>query len=266
MARYLYLEGASGISGDMTVAALLDLGGSREKLNALFADLHSLGLHYALERKNSYSISGLDFQVFVHGKDADHTEHHEESYHENHEHHNHESHGHHRHAHRHLAEVFEIVDQAKLTPRAKNLAHRIFEIIAESEAKAHGVSKEEVHFHEVGALDSIADILAVSVLMDDLGIENTVVESLHEGSGEVLTQHGALPVPVPAVANIAATYGIALQKTSVKGEMVTPTGIAVAAHCVQKNAFPKFTKLKNRHRAGQTGFWKSEFFTGNDFD
>ena len=71
MARYLYLEGASGISGDMTVAALLDLGGSREKLNALFADLHSLGLHYALERKNSYSISGLDFQVFVHGKDAD---------------------------------------------------------------------------------------------------------------------------------------------------------------------------------------------------
>ena len=265
MARYLYLEGASGISGDMTVAALLDLGGSREKLNALFADLHSLGLHYALERKNSYSISGLDFQVFVHGKDADHTEHHEESYHENHEnheHHNHESHGHHRHAHRHLAEVFEIVDQAKLTPRAKNLAHRIFEIIAEAEAKAHGVSKEEVHFHEVGALDSIADILAVSVLMDDLGIENTVVESLHEGSGEVLTQHGALPVPVPAVANIAATYGIALQKTSVKGEMVTPTGIAVAAHCVQKNAFPKFTKLKKSASGWANGILEKRIFYG----
>ena len=263
MAKYLYLEGASGISGDMTVAALLDLGGSREKLNALFADLHSLGLHYALERKNSYSISGLDFQVFVHGKDADHTEHHEESYHENHEHHNHESHGHHehhRHAHRHLAEVFEIVDQAKLTPRAKNLAHRIFEIIAEAEAKAHGVSKEEVHFHEVGALDSIADILAVSVLMDDLGIENTVVESLHEGSGEVLTQHGALPVPVPAVANIAATYGIALQKTSVKGEMVTPTGIAIAAALRTKKRLPEIYQIeKIGIGLGKRDFGKANF-------
>ncbi len=263
MAKYLYLEGASGISGDMTVAALLDLGGSREKLNALFADLHSLGLHYALERKNSYSISGLDFQVFVHGKDADHTEHHEESYHENHEHHNHESHGHHehhRHAHRHLAEVFEIVDQAKLTPRAKNLAHRIFEIIAEAEAKAHGVSKEEVHFHEVGALDSIADILAVSVLMDDLGIENTVVESLHEGSGEVLTQHGALPVPVPAVANIAATYGIALQKTSVKGEMVTPTGIAIAAALRTKKRLPEIYQIeKIGIGLGKWDFGKANF-------
>ena len=112
----------------------------------------------------------------------------------------------------------------------------------------------------MGALDSIADILAVSVLMDDLGIENTVVESLHEGSGEVLTQHGALPVPVPAVANIAATYGIALQKTSVKGEMVTPTGIAVAAHCVQKNAFPKFTKLKKSASGWANGILEKRIF------
>ncbi|PWJ65857.1 hypothetical protein SAMN05720473_103262 [Fibrobacter sp. UWB15] len=270
MMKYLYLDGSCGISGDMTVAALLGLGASREKMDAAIASLNLDGVHVHVENSKSYSIAGLSFAVHVHDHDADHVHSHEEGYVEHcetkddrrktkecHE-------GHHHHEHRHLSEVYEILDRAAnagaVTPRALETAKKIFRIIAEAEAKAHGVPVEEVHFHEVGAVDSIVDILAVAVLADDLGIENCIVTGLNEGSGFVETQHGQLPIPVPAVAHIAEAAGIALHITETKGEMVTPTGAGIVAALRTSESLPAGYKiLKSGVGLGKRDFGRANF-------
>ena len=279
--KYLYLDGSCGISGDMTVAALLGLGASREKLDAAIAGLGLEGVHIHVENSKSYSIAGLSFAVHVHGHDADHVHSHEEGYVEHHHHHEHGEHCHgastgstgsptlsatlhHHHEHRHLSEVYEILDRAAnagaVTPRALETAKKIFCIIAEAEAKAHGVPVEEVHFHEVGAVDSIVDILAVAVLADDLGIENCIVTGLNEGSGFVETQHGQLPIPVPAVAHIAEAAGIALRITETKGEMVTPTGAGIVAALRTQETLPAGYKiLKSGVGLGKRDFGRANF-------
>lgn len=261
MSKYLYLEGASGISGDMTVAALLDLGASREKLDAALASLGIEGFHYHISRGASYSISGCSFSVHLH-----HPEHcHEEAYdaHDHHQHtheHHHTHAAHHHHEHRHLADVYAIIDHAALTPTANALAKKIFRIVAEAEAKAHGVDIEQVHFHEVGAVDSIVDIIATAALVDDLGIEGCIVTGLSEGHGTVKCQHGELPVPVPAVMNIAAAYGIPLRTTDTCGEMVTPTGIAIAAAlCKQQQLPPAYRILSTGIGLGKRDFGRANF-------
>ena len=273
MMKYLYLDGSCGISGDMTVAALLGLGASREKMDAAIAGLGLEGVHVHVENSKSYSIAGLSFAVHVHGHDADHVHSHEEGYVEHHHHHEHSEHCHgastssatlHHHEHRHLSEVYEILDRAAnagaVTPRALETAKKIFRIIAEAEAKAHGVPVEEVHFHEVGAVDSIVDILAVAVLADDLGIENCIVTGLNEGSGFVETQHGQLPIPVPAVAHIAEAAGIALHITETKGEMVTPTGAGIVAALRTSESLPAGYKiLKSGVGLGKRDFGRANF-------
>lgn len=261
MMKYLYLDGSCGISGDMTVAALLGLGASREKMDAAIAGLGLEGVHVHVENSKSYSIAGLSFAVHVHDHDADHVHSHEEGYVEQHHHH---EHGHHHHEHRHLSEVYEILDRAAkagtVTPRAHETAKKIFRIIAEAEAKAHGVPVEEVHFHEVGAVDSIVDILAVAVLADDLGIENCIVTGLNEGSGFVETQHGQLPIPVPAVAHIAEAAGIVLHITETKGEMVTPTGAGIVAALRTSESLPANYKiLKSGIGLGKRDFGRANF-------
>ena len=135
MNKLLYLEGASGISGDMAVAALLDLGGSRKKLDAVLKSLRLEGFDYTVSRRKSCGIDGCDFDVHLH-------EHHHET-------------GHHHHTHRNLADVYEVIDRGDMSRRARELAKKIFRIVAEAEAEAHGCTVEEVHFHEVGAVDSI---------------------------------------------------------------------------------------------------------------
>jgi len=278
--KYLYLDGSCGISGDMTVAALLGLGASREKLDAAIAGLNLEGVHVHVENSKSYSIAGLSFAVHVHDHDADHVHSHEEGYVEHHHHHEHGEHCHGastgstgsptlsatllHHEHRHLSEVYEILDRAAnagaVTPRALETAKKIFRIIAEAEAKAHGVPVEEVHFHEVGAIDSIVDILAVAVLADDLGIENCIVTGLNEGSGFVETQHGMLPIPVPAVAHIAEAAGIALHITETKGEMVTPTGAGIVAALRTQETLPAGYKiLKSGIGLGKRDFGRANF-------
>ena len=163
-----------------------------------------------------------------------------------------------------MSEVYEILDRAAnagaVTPRALETAKKIFRIIAEAEAKAHGVPVEEVHFHEVGAVDSIVDILAVAVLADDLGIENCIVTGLNEGSGFVETQHGQLPIPVPAVAHIAEAAGIALHITETKGEMVTPTGAGIVAALRTQETLPAGYKiLKSGVGLGKRDFGRANF-------
>lgn len=272
--KMLYLECASGISGDMTVASLLDLGANRETLDRVLTSLHLEGYAYRVTRNKSHGMEGCDFDVVLesashhdhheisaHGHEHQHGAHDHEHTHENdhahehpHEHDHAHTHAHedapshdevhaghepHHHEHRNLADVYAVIDRGSMSDKARNLAKKIFRIVAESEAKAHGKPVEEVHFHEVGAIDSIVDIVAASVCIDDLGIEDCVVTGLSEGSGLVHCQHGDLAVPVPAVAAIAEKYAIPLGIRNVNGEMVTPTGIAIAAAIRTRTSLPE---------------------------
>lgn len=243
MANCLYLECNSGISGDMLVAALLDLGADRKVLDEALKSIPIEGFTYEISTVKKAGIACCDFNVildkehenhdhdmeYLHSNFITHDKHHHE--HTNHAHVGHEhihEHKHH-HEHRGLGEIVNIINAAKLTERARKLALNIFDVIAEAEAKAHAVSKEEVHFHEVGAVDSIVDVLAISVCADNLGVQNIIIPRLCEGTGTIRCQHGILPVPVPAVANIIQTHGLKIEIMQVQGEFVTPTGAAAAA-------------------------------------
>ena len=133
--------------------------------------------------------------------------------------------------HRNLADVESVIDAAPLSERAAELAKKIFRIVAEAEARVHGKSVSDVHFHEVGAVDSIVDIVSASVLIDELGIEECVVRGFCEGIGCVHCQHGELPIPVTPELTIAPYYRIAFNRPSVRGEQSiparTPTLVAV---------------------------------------
>ena len=267
--RILYLECGTGISGDMTVAALLDLGADQDKLLQVLKGIPGNGFEAKISRVKKAGIDCCDFDVILdeahdghdhdmdylyghlheHGHDHDHEHHHEHDH--DHEHHHHHDHDHHHH-HTGMKEIREIIAHLSLTDGARALALRIFEILAQAESEAHGVPVDEVHFHEVGALDSIVDIVAAAVCLDDLGIEKVAVTGITEGSGTVRCQHGILQVPVPAVERIARAHALPLHFTTRKGELVTPTGAAIAAAVMTQQALPeKFVIVKTGLGAGK---------------
>lgn len=250
----LIIDGTSGISGDMTVAALLDLGASEEHLREQLATLPVDGFTIAVTRANKHGIDSCDFDVqlaeelenhdhdmaWLYGNEADAEHTHEYAHHHHYDHdehvhchehaheHAHDHNGHHHH-HRSLADVTAIIDGSQLSDSAKRRALAIFTALAAAEAKAHGKTPETVMFHEVGAVDSIVDVCSVAICLDDLGIENIVVESLSEGHGTIRCAHGLMPIPVPAVVNLCQAGNIALTPAPVTGELVTPTGAAIVA-------------------------------------
>lgn len=238
MNKILYLECYSGISGDMTVGALLDLGADQKVLEKSLKSLNLEGYHLHFGRTKKCGIDAFDFDVHLehedhhthheHGHQHDHDHHHEHHDHE-HSHHNHDHEHHHEHNHRNINDIYEIIDRMDASEKVKALSRKMFDIVAEAEAKAHGIPMEEVHFHEVGAIDSIVDILGVAVCIENLGIDQIIVSPLSEGRGYVKCQHGVIPVPVPATANIASAHSLGLKLTDNEGEMVTPTGAAIAA-------------------------------------
>ncbi len=138
-----------------------------------------------------------------------------------------------------MPEITEIIEHTDITRRAKDIALNIFNVLAKAESKAHGKPMNEVHFHEVGAIDSIADIIAAAVCLDNLDIRECVVPVLCEGSGTVRCQHGILPVPVPAVVNIVQDNKLKMRITDRKGEFVTPTGAAIVAAMKTMNELPE---------------------------
>ncbi len=245
--RTLYLECNSGISGDMTVAALLDLGANRGKLEEIINAMN-LGctLHFGRRAKNS--VDAYDFDVIL---PEEHEHHH---HHEHHHEHTHEHH-HHNHEHRSLKEITPIIDNSLLPDDAKALAHKMFDIVAEAESKVHGLPKDEVHFHEVGAVDSIVDICAVAFCITDLGIDRVISSPVSEGTGEIRCQHGIIPVPVPATLEITKAHSIPLTIKDVKGEMVTPTGAAIVAALADSFERPQnMTPAKIGYGAGKKDF------------
>jgi hypothetical protein len=148
------------------------------------------------------------------------------------------------HEHRNLTEILHVIGDTDMSDNAKNIATRIFNILAKAEAKAHGTDIENVHFHEIGAVDSIVDIVAVAVCLDDLNVTDVYVPFLCEGRGTVRCQHGVLPIPVPAVANIAQENQLQLKITDIEGELVTPTGAALVAAVRTKTALPEVFTIK----------------------
>ena len=147
-----------------------------------------------------------------------------------------------------------------MTPGAHALAEKIFRILAAAESKAHGVPEDQVHFHEVGAVDSIVDIASAAVLLDSLGVEDYILPELCEGTGSVRCQHGILPVPVPAVLNIVEAHSLPLTITSARGELVTPTGAAIAAAVRTSGALPTgFRVLKTGMGAGKRAYERPSF-------
>lgn len=179
---------------------------------------------------------------------------HEEEHHHEEGHHHHHGEGHH-HEHRHLKDVEAVIDGTDMTESARALAKKIFRIVAEAESKAHNLPIEEVHFHEVGAIDSIVDIISAAVCFDSLNITSVIVPKLSEGTGTVRCQHGVLPVPVPATLNIVTAYHMPLEIMDAKGEYVTPTGAAIAAALSTSHSLPaSFTILKTGLGAGKRDY------------
>lgn len=273
MGKTLYLECYSGISGDMTVAALLDLGGDRTVLDKVLRSLSISGFETKISRVVKSGIDACDFDVVLdkehenHDHDMEYLHGHHHKGHENnhfydhnHDHedevehfHSHEhNHAHgagsaqdrHHHEHRGIKEITYIIEHSAMTENAKKIALRIFEILAEAESKAHNVPVDQVHFHEVGAVDSIVDIVSVAVCLDNLDVTEVIVPVLCEGRGTVRCQHGILPIPVPAVANIVSANHLYLKMTEVEGELVTPTGAAIVAAVKTKDKLPETFEIQ----------------------
>lgn len=274
MDKKLYLDCGSGISGDMFVAAMIDLGADPDALEKALDSLPADGFFVEISRVKKAGIDCCDFHVHL-DDDCENHDHdmdylygnltlaagsgcscHEEPDREEHHCHCHEE-GHdgeahhccrqgkdHHHTHRGLAEILPMIDACDMTETAKALARKIFRIIGEAEAKAHDLPLDEVHFHEVGALDSIVDVVAAAVTFDSLHIKEVVVPKLTEGTGTVRCRHGVMPVPVPATVNIVSAYKIPMELTGAKGEYVTPTGAAIAAAISTSHQLPPSFVIK----------------------
>ncbi len=274
MDKKLYLDCGSGISGDMFVAAMIDLGADPDALEKALDSIPADGFFVEIGRVKKSGIDCCDFHVRL-DDDCENHDHdmdylygnltlaagsgcscHEEPDREEHHCHCHEE-GHdgeahhccrqekdHHHTHRGLAEILPMIDACDMTETAKALARKIFRIIGEAEAKAHDLPLDEVHFHEVGALDSIVDVVAAAVTFDSLHIKEVIVPKLTEGTGTVRCRHGVMPVPVPATVNIVSAYKIPMELTGAKGEYVTPTGAAIAAAISTSHQLPPSFVIK----------------------
>ena len=241
--RTLYLDCGMGAAGDMLAGALLELMPDRK---SALAALNSMGVpHCVFETETllKCGIAATHLCVRVHG--------HEEHCHEEHD---HAHHGHHHHEHRSLADVLSIVESLALPPRAKANAVKAYESLAAAESRAHGKPVGEVHFHEVGALDAIADIAATCLLVDAIGPDEVVASPVNTGCGTVVCAHGEMPVPAPATAFLLEGLP-SYSDGRIDGELCTPTGAALLRLFATRFApQPTMRVLATGHGAGRKDF------------
>ncbi len=196
--RVIYFDIVNGISGDMTIASLLDLGASKD---VFLQELGKLGMsdefEIKVDSKNESGVVGTIVEVI--SKEG--------------------------HCHRHVKDIFEIIDNSELNDRVKENAKKVFMTIGEAEAKVHGTTVEKIHFHEVGAVDSIVDVVGVCILIDLLEVDVIYSSPVPVGSGFVKCDHGIMPVPAPATIEILKD--IPVKFNTVEGECTTPTGAAI---------------------------------------
>jgi uncharacterized protein (TIGR00299 family) protein len=220
--RVAYLDCASGISGDMMLGALVDAGIELAQLNEAIASLGLPGCHLTAETVKKKGFRATQVKVEYQPE----------------------------HAHRHLHHITAMIDRGVLTDRQKDLARRIFARLAEAEAKVHGTSIEKVHFHEVGAADSIADIVGSAVGWDLLGVDRVVASPVPTGTGKIRIAHGECSIPAPATAELLR--GVPLAESSVPFELTTPTGAAILTTMAQSfGPLPGMTVERIGWGAGQ---------------
>lgn len=253
--KVLYLDCISGIAGDMTLAALIDLGADlsyiEEQLRALPIDPFTIHI----DPVNKRGISAKKLRLHIgehlhsphsHEPDGGHNHHHLQHDTHNHE-HNHE------HEHRKASDIIRMIEESSLPKRVKQRSTAIFQTIANAEGKIHGVSPKEVHFHEVGAMDSIIDTIGVCLALEDLQIEEIYASPVPTGHGKVKMAHGLYPIPAPATAELL--IGIPLAELNVAGELTTPTGAGILKALVKEfGAMPSFTIEKIGYGGGTKDF------------
>lgn len=226
--KTLYLDCEMGAAGDMLTAALLEL---LPQPDTFMEELNSLGIPHVTFEKEAVTkcgILGTHISVKIHGKEEGyhhHSHEHEEHHHDPAQEHHHEHHYRHEHSHNTLHGIEHILSHMNVAENIKQDVMAVYGLIAEAESKAHGVPVNEIHFHEVGNLDAIADIAAVCMLMDRLAPDQVIVSPIHVGSGQVRCAHGILPVPTPATAHIL--QGCPIYGGKIRGELCTPTGAAL---------------------------------------
>jgi uncharacterized protein (TIGR00299 family) protein len=244
MADHYHLDCSSGIAGDMFLGACLDLGMPLEVLQETVARLRLAGVSVESRQASRGGFVGTRFRVLVDGKPVegpdpeehdDHHHHHEHDHHEHeHEHHHHHDHGH----SRDLGSIRELIQASDLSDPVKERATRLFQRLGEAEAKAHGMPVERVHFHEVGAIDSIVDLVGAAAAVEHLAPFRITCGEVNVGGGRVRTAHGELPIPAPATAELLRGVPI---HGGPWGELTTPTGAVLLAELV--NEFVSFPSL-----------------------
>ena len=236
--KILYFDCSAGISGDMTLGALIDLGADKKVFLTELEKLHLEGYEIAFETTQRNAITATHVNVILTGQEQahDHTHIHEHIHDHGHTHeHDHEhTHGHehshdheHGHFHRSFRDIRQMIQNSELSKEVKDLSLRIFTRVARAEAKVHHKDMEEVQFHEVGAVDSIVDIVGSAILITMLKPDRICASVVQDGHGFVHCQHGMLSVPVPAVCEIFAESDAMIRQIDVDTELVTPTGAAI---------------------------------------
>ncbi|MBR2993221.1 MAG: nickel pincer cofactor biosynthesis protein LarC [Clostridiales bacterium] len=273
--KTLYIECNMGAAGDMLLASLAELTGD---VKACEDKLNSLGIpdvKFVFEKSVKCGIEGTHAHVIVSGVEEDehmHEHHHHHDHEHTHEHdhhheHTHEGHAHtheheheheheYHHHHTHMSDIENIIGGLNASDKVKADALAVYGLIAEAESRAHGKPVTDIHFHEVGTMDAVADIVGVCVLMEQIGADKIVVSPLATGFGQVRCAHGILPVPAPATASIIE--GIPTYSGSVEGELLTPTGAALLKHFADSfGSRPVMAIAKTGYGMGKKDFEKA---------
>ena len=240
--KQLYLDLGMGAAGDMLTAALLELCPHKDGIIKKLNSLNIPGVHYEHEIMKKSAICGTHMHVIVNGSEEECGHEHEEGHHE-HSHHHHIS----------MSDIGEIVSKLNTSEKIKKQILDVYNIIADAESRVHGEPVSQIHFHEVGNMDAIADVAAVCILINELNIGKIVVSPVHTGSGFVMCAHGKLPVPAPATALILE--GVPYYSDGLKGELCTPTGAALIKYFADDfSDMPAMVVEKTGY-----GFGKKEF-------
>jgi len=240
--KTLYFDCFSGISGDMTLAALVDLGVDKELLISELKKLNVSGWKMEFSEVAKHGIRANQVDVILDEPEHPHF-------------HLHHLFGKHEHVHRNMADIASLIDDSSISIKAKELAKRIFMRLAVAEASVHGTTPDKVHFHEVGAVDSIIDIVGAAICIDILSPDRICASVLHDGHGFTKCQHGVIPVPVPAVTEMLAARGVNFQQLDIEGELMTPTGGAIVLEVSESfGTMPEMKVTKTGYGAGKKDF------------
>lgn len=240
----LYFDCSSGVCGDMILSALLDLGIEKDRLVNELKKLPLKGWHIELTTVSRNNIHAKHLEVIF-----------EEPTHYHHYGHIHKNESEYEHARRSMEDIERIINISGISNNAKLLAKKIFLRLAIAEARVHNTTPEEVHFHEVGAIDSILDIVGTAICIDILSPELICASDLQDGFGFIECQHGTIPVPVPAVVEILAEKNIPLKQINIEGEMITPTGAAIIVELAESfGPAPEMEILKIGYGSGKKIF------------